>query len=85
MPTPQGISVKRAIASIEPGLRQQFCESSGIPNSALEALSRDDDEAFVKIRANYLAEEERKFMNQWGALPLPAAGTEWGETDIDTE
>jgi len=83
MPTQPGISVKRAITSIDPGLREEFCEKNGIPLAALEALERNDDESFVRIRAEYLSDRERSFMRSWGASP--PAGSQWGETDIDTE
>ena len=82
MPTRPHVSVKRAITSVEAGLRERFCASNGIPSSALEALERNDDEAFLRLRAEYLAEREQSFMRSWGANP--PAGSKWGETDIDT-
>ena len=83
LPTPPGVSVRRAILSIDPNLRVAFCEANGIPVGALEALERNDNESFVRRRAEYLAAGEQDFMQVWGAHPV--SGQQWGEADIDTE
>ena len=83
MPTRPRVSVKRAITSVEDSLREQFCASNGIPMSALEALKQDDDEAFVRLRADFLSIQEQEFMRSWGAST--PHDSRWGETDIDTE
>ncbi|MGH3872110.1 MAG: hypothetical protein ACRDSR_11460 [Pseudonocardiaceae bacterium] len=83
MPTQPRVSVKRAITSVEDGLCEQFCVSNGIPISALDALKQNDDEAFVRLRAEFLSLREQEFMRSWGTNP--PSGNQWGETDIDTE
>lgn len=83
MPTPVGTSVKRAIISLEASRWDSFCASNGIPPTALDALRQNDEEAFVRLRADFLSSLEQKFMRSWGARTLD--GIEWGETDIDTE
>jgi len=83
MPTPVGVTIKSAILSVADELRSEFCLSNGIPDEAIVALERNDDEEFIRLRADYLADGELSFMRDWGAKPL--YGSQWGEADIDTE
>lgn len=83
MPTPPGVSVRRAMVSVDPELRERFCASNGVPIAALGALEDNNNAAFVRLRAEYLSKGEQEFMRAWGVNP--ASSEQWGEADIDTE
>lgn len=81
LPTPPGVSLRRALLRLLPE-QEAVLESHGIPRRALSYLRDGDGEGFIKERAAYLADRERAFMANFDVEPSSEI---IGETDIDTE
>ncbi|CAO5149603.1 hypothetical protein FAIPA1_120128 [Frankia sp. AiPs1] len=82
LPTPRGLSVRRALlnlASMDPG---EGLQSHAIPESAVERLRAGDDAGFLRERKKYLVAGEQDFILAQG---LVLADTTVGEPEIDTE
>jgi len=74
--------VKDQILSVKPEFKSEVLASHGIPYDAFNALSQNNAEKFIDIRAQYLAQVERDFISNLG---IPPAEEIIGETDIDTD
>lgn len=81
LPTPPGVSLRRALQELSPG-DKTLLQSHGIPQRALSYLRDGDGEGFIKERAIYLAERERIFITDLG---VGLSSEILGEADIDTE
>lgn len=81
LPTPPGVSLRRALLSLLPE-QEVVLETHGIPQRALSYLRDGDGEGFIKERAGYLADRERVFMTNFG---VELSSEILGEADIDTE
>ena len=66
----------------DPTLADTTLASHGVPWEALYRLARGDGEGFIRVRADFLAAEERSFIVSMGIEP---ADETIGEADIDTE
>ncbi|MGH3943012.1 MAG: DUF262 domain-containing protein [Pseudonocardiaceae bacterium] len=81
LPTPPGVSLRRALLDISIQ-NEKIIESHGIPQRALFCLRDGDEEGFIKERAAYLANRERTFITELG---VESSSEILGEADIDTE
>ncbi|MDG6105165.1 DUF262 domain-containing protein [Dactylosporangium aurantiacum] len=82
LPTPPGVSLRKALAALPAELEDSVLTSHGIPRVAVERLRDGDLEGFIKERAAHLADRERSFMVTLGVEP---AVDIQGDADIDTE
>ncbi|MGI8336745.1 DUF262 domain-containing protein [Actinomadura scrupuli] len=73
--------VKDILLNLPDGLRDSVPASHGIPRKAMDRLAAGDDEGFIEVRRDFLAQRERAFMARFGLAAMPGEG----ETDIDTE
>ena len=80
LPTPPGVSVRRALANLSPG--SPIPTSHAIPESALAALRIGAWDEFIELRARHMSALERTFMSQLG---VSAPSVEFGPDVIDTE
>jgi Uncharacterized conserved protein len=80
--TEAGVSVRRAMLNMPPGIEEPLLVSHGVPLRALERLRSGDGEGFITERAEALINWERAFMAEMGA---EASAEDGGEADIDTE
>ncbi|WP_433228954.1 hypothetical protein [Actinomadura formosensis] len=81
MTTEPGESVRDILLNLPDDLRDDVLASHGIPREAMDRLAAGDDEGFIEVRRDFLAERERVFMARYGLVAPPGEG----ETDIDTE
>lgn len=81
MTTKPGVSVKKTLLGLDSGVRDRVLAGHGIPKEAMDRLRAGDEERFVEIRRDFLAERERKFMKEFGLAAMPGEG----EAEIDTE
>lgn len=81
MTSQPGVSLRSALAQSTDPIGE-ILNSHGIPHKAFERLTAEDDEGFIRFRAEHLASLEQEFMDEIG---VQHAGSLVGETDIDTE
>ncbi|WP_026411588.1 DUF262 domain-containing protein [Actinomadura oligospora] len=81
MTTKAGVSVKKTLLGLSDDVGDRVLAGHGIPKEAMARLAAGDDEGFIELRRDYLAECERAFMALYGLVAKPGEG----ETDIDTE
>lgn len=81
-PTRYGQSVRKSLLGLPADAGRRIAASHGIPPDALWALECGDGDRFIRIRTEFLAERERRFMAQVGVTPSVDL---MGEADIDTE
>lgn len=79
--TKPGVSVKKTLLGLADGVRDRVLADHGIPKEAMDRLTAGDDEGFIEVRRDFLAERERAFMARFGLTATPGEG----EADIDTE
>ncbi|WP_328608060.1 DUF262 domain-containing protein [Amycolatopsis sp. NBC_00345] len=82
MPTLPGVSIKRTLLGLADEMGNEVLASHGIPAKAVEKLQLNDTGGFIKERAAFLAEEERKFISELG---VPLSKKIAAEADIDTD
>ena len=58
-------------------------ESHGISVEAYEALQKDDENRFIRLRAEHLARLEREFMESIGVTPPKE--DRFVDADVDTD
>jgi hypothetical protein len=80
LPTPPGISVRRALSELPAD--SPVAMSHGITEVALTALRCGNLDGFIQKRVEYMAEREREFM---GSLSVSLPSSEMGPDVIDTE
>lgn len=80
-PTPRGTSVRRALMELDTRGASLVEESHGIPPGGIGLLRSGEVERFVVERSQFLANEERRFIESQG---VRSSDTLVGETDIDT-
>lgn len=80
LPTPPGVSVRRALSELP--LASTLPASHGIPDEAMVALRDGDADAFIRLRSEHMASLERAFMT---AIGITAPPTDFGPDVLDAE
>lgn len=86
LPKKPGMTIRNRLLSTEEEIRPKFLKSHCIPQEAHEALGKDEPEAFIELRKDYMFSKEAEFMRQFGVEPYITNRKESAdEPEIDAE
>lgn len=85
LPKKPGMTIRNLLLSAEEDIHLKFLKSHCIPQEAYDALEKDDPEAFIELRKDYMFSKEAELMRQFGVEPFNNNKESVDEPEIDAE